>query len=209
MVVTKLDRLARSLPGPRAMADVLTTRQVSLSLGGSVYDPTDAVGKLLFNVLAVVREFESDLIRPSHGRGREGREGPRRLLGKQPKLNPRQKRTWCRSCAAASTAPSRQLSCSAWPLHRLPRHRAPSSANASRPAPISLTPLRDANRRLGGVPQPTPDGTPTCGKWPEPVSNRAWSWERFLVRAPVGIPPTARAGLPATVRTTRGEPERL
>lgn len=32
-------------------------------MGGSVYDPTDAVGRLLFNVLAMVAEFESDLIR--------------------------------------------------------------------------------------------------------------------------------------------------
>jgi DNA invertase Pin-like site-specific DNA recombinase len=40
LVVTKLDRLARSLPDARAIADELTTRQISLSLGGSVYDPT-------------------------------------------------------------------------------------------------------------------------------------------------------------------------
>lgn len=38
LVVTKLDRLARSLPDARAIADELTTRQISLSLGGSVYD---------------------------------------------------------------------------------------------------------------------------------------------------------------------------
>ena len=44
LVVTKLDRLARSLPDARAIADELTARQISLSLGGSVYDPTDAVG---------------------------------------------------------------------------------------------------------------------------------------------------------------------
>ena len=60
LVVTKLDRLARSLPDARAIADELTARQISLSLGGSVYDPTDAVGRLLFNVLAMVAEFESD-----------------------------------------------------------------------------------------------------------------------------------------------------
>jgi DNA invertase Pin-like site-specific DNA recombinase len=36
-------------------------RQISLSLGGSAYDPTDAVGRLLFNVLVMVAEFESDL----------------------------------------------------------------------------------------------------------------------------------------------------
>ncbi|MDQ3307468.1 MAG: recombinase family protein, partial [Actinomycetota bacterium] len=63
LVVTKLDRLARSLPDARAIADELTARQVRLSLGGSVYDPNDAVGRLLFNVLAMVAEFESDLIR--------------------------------------------------------------------------------------------------------------------------------------------------
>jgi DNA invertase Pin-like site-specific DNA recombinase len=75
LVVTKLDRLARSLPDARAIADELTARQVRLSLGASVYDPNDPVGRLLFNVLAMVAEFESDLIR---------------LRGKQPKLNPRQ-----------------------------------------------------------------------------------------------------------------------
>ena len=63
LVVTKLDRLARSLPDARAIADELTARQISLSLGGSVYDPPDAVGRLLFNVLAMVAEFEYDLIR--------------------------------------------------------------------------------------------------------------------------------------------------
>ena len=35
----------------------------SLSFGGSLYDPLNAAGRLLFNVLAVVAEFESDLIR--------------------------------------------------------------------------------------------------------------------------------------------------
>ena len=63
LVVTKLDRLARSLPDARAIADELTTRRVRLSLGASVYDPTDPVGRLLFNVLAMVAEFEADLIR--------------------------------------------------------------------------------------------------------------------------------------------------
>ena len=63
LVVTKLDRLARSLPDARAIADELTARQVRLSLGASVYDPNDPVGRLLFNVLAMVAEFESDLVR--------------------------------------------------------------------------------------------------------------------------------------------------
>ena len=57
LVVTKLDRLARSLPDARAIDAELTARQISLSLGGSVYDPTDAVGRLLFNGLAMVAGF--------------------------------------------------------------------------------------------------------------------------------------------------------
>ena len=61
-VVTKLHRLARSLPDARAIADELTARQVRLSLGGSVYDPNDAVGKLLFNVLAMVDVISSSSV---------------------------------------------------------------------------------------------------------------------------------------------------
>ena len=68
-MVTKLVRLARSLPDARAIADELTARQVRLSLGSSVYDPNDAVGRLLFNVLAMVAEFESDLIGCGPGEG--------------------------------------------------------------------------------------------------------------------------------------------
>ena len=67
LVVTKLDRLARSLPDARAIAEDLTKRKVRQSLGGSVYDPTDPVGRLLFNVLAMVAEFEADLDRPQFG----------------------------------------------------------------------------------------------------------------------------------------------
>jgi DNA invertase Pin-like site-specific DNA recombinase len=90
LVVTKLDRLARSLPDARAIADELTARQVRLSLGGSVYDPNDAVGRLLFNVLAMVAEFESDLIRLRTKEGMRVAKAKGRLRGKQPKLNPRQ-----------------------------------------------------------------------------------------------------------------------
>ena len=90
LVVTKLDRLARSLPDARAIADELKVRQVSLNLGGSVYDPTDPVGRLLFNVLAMVAEFESDLIRLRTREGMKVAKAKGHLRGKQPKLNRRQ-----------------------------------------------------------------------------------------------------------------------
>ena len=85
---TKLDRLARSLPDARDIADELTSREVALSLGGSLHDPTDPVGRLLFNVLAMVAEFEADLIRMRTREGMAVAKAKGRLRGKQPKLRP-------------------------------------------------------------------------------------------------------------------------
>ncbi len=90
LVVTKLDQLARSLPDAHAIADELTMREISLSLGGSVYDPTDAVGPLLFNVLAMVAEFDSDLIGLRTVEGMKVAKAKGRLKGKQPKLSRKQ-----------------------------------------------------------------------------------------------------------------------
>ena len=90
LVVTKLDRLARSVPDARDIAAELTRRSVRLSLGGAVYDPTDPVGRLLFNVLAMVAEFEADLIRLRTREGMAVARAKGRLRGKQPKLTPRQ-----------------------------------------------------------------------------------------------------------------------
>src|SRR5919206_1571088 len=86
LVVTKLDRLARSLPDARDILEELTQRNVRLSLGGSVHDPTDPVGRLLFNVLAMVAEFEADLIRARTREGMQVARAKGHLRGKQPKL---------------------------------------------------------------------------------------------------------------------------
>lgn len=90
LVVTKLDRLARSLPDARDILAELTDRKVALDLGGARHDPTDPVGRLLFNVLAMVAEFESDLIRMRTREGLAVAKAKGRLKGKQPKLSPRQ-----------------------------------------------------------------------------------------------------------------------
>jgi DNA invertase Pin-like site-specific DNA recombinase len=90
LVVTKLDRLARSVPDARDIADELTARQVKLNLGGAVYDPSDPVGRLLFTTLAMVAEFEADLIRARTREGMQVAKAKGRLRGKQPKLTARQ-----------------------------------------------------------------------------------------------------------------------
>lgn len=87
LVVTKLDRPARSLPDARDIADELTRKGVALNLGGSVYNPLDPVGKLLFNVLGMIAEFESDLIRARTREGIAVAKAKGRLRGKQPKLS--------------------------------------------------------------------------------------------------------------------------
>ena len=90
LVVTKLDRLARSLTDARNIVEELTTAGIKLNIGGSVHDPTDPVGRLLFNVLAMIAEFESDLIRMRTREGMKVAKAKGRLRGKQPKLKPAQ-----------------------------------------------------------------------------------------------------------------------
>ncbi|HTF54011.1 MAG TPA: recombinase family protein [Pseudonocardia sp.] len=55
-----------------------------------MHDPTDPVGRLLFNVLAMVAEFESDLIKMRTREGMKVARAKGRLRGKQPKLSARQ-----------------------------------------------------------------------------------------------------------------------
>ena len=92
LVVSKLDRLARSVPDARAIADELTTKGARLAIGHSVHDPADPMGKMFFNVLATFAEFEADLIRARTREGMAVARAKGRLKGRQPKLSARQAR---------------------------------------------------------------------------------------------------------------------
>ena len=89
LVVPKLDRLARSVPDARAIADELEKRGVKLALGASVHDPTDPMGKMFFNILATFAEFEADLVRMRTKEGMAIARAKGRLKGKKPKLSDR------------------------------------------------------------------------------------------------------------------------
>lgn len=91
-VVPKLDRLARSVPDARAIAEQLQEKGVKLALGASVYDPTDPMGKMFFNILATFAEFEADLIRMRTREGMAIARAKGKLRGKQPKLSDKQQR---------------------------------------------------------------------------------------------------------------------
>ena len=96
LVVPKLDRLARSVPDARAIADQLRERGVKLALGRALYDPDDPMGKMFFNILATFAEFEADLIRMRTREGMAIARDKGKLRGKQPKLSDRQQRELCR-----------------------------------------------------------------------------------------------------------------
>ncbi len=90
LVVPKLDRLARSVPDARDIGDSLADRGIRLSLGGQVYDPTDPMGKMFFNILATFAEFEVDLLGMRTREGMAVARAKGRMRGKQPRLSARQ-----------------------------------------------------------------------------------------------------------------------
>jgi DNA invertase Pin-like site-specific DNA recombinase len=90
LVVPKLDRLARSVPDARHIGDSLVARGVKLSLGGTLYDPADPIGKMFFNILATFAEFEADLLKLRTREGMAVARAKGKLKGKPPKLSARQ-----------------------------------------------------------------------------------------------------------------------
>ncbi|MBT2550107.1 recombinase family protein [Arthrobacter sp. ISL-65] len=99
--VVKLDRLARSVRDAHQIADDLAARGVKLSIGGSVHDPSGThIRLLLFNVLAMVAEFEGDLIRARTREGMKVAKAKGRLRGKSPNSHPPRKHTWLKLHAA-------------------------------------------------------------------------------------------------------------
>ena len=62
LISSRLDRLARSVPDARAIADQLQKRGIKLALDPTLYDPNDPMGKMFFNILAAFADFEAGLI---------------------------------------------------------------------------------------------------------------------------------------------------
>lgn len=71
LVVTKLDRLARSVVDMAMIITRLTEKNVDLVVLDQGIDTTTMYGRLQFNILTSIGEFEREIIRE---RSREGRE---------------------------------------------------------------------------------------------------------------------------------------
>jgi len=89
LVVTRLDRLARSVPDARDIVTQVYEAGAAIQIGSSVHDPNDAVGKFLFNALSMVAEFEADLISQRTKEGLAIAKANGKMRGKPPKLNDR------------------------------------------------------------------------------------------------------------------------
>ena len=86
LVVTKLDRLARSVADAASIAQELEQTGVALQIGSETYDPSNPAGRLMFNVFAMIAEFEASLISARTREGMAIAKAKGKLRGKQPKL---------------------------------------------------------------------------------------------------------------------------
>jgi DNA invertase Pin-like site-specific DNA recombinase len=92
LIVTKLDRLARSVPDARAIGDELAARGIKLSLGGQVYDPTDPMGRCSTRSWRSSPSSKSISCGPGRRRAWPSPVPRGKLRGRAPKLSAKQQR---------------------------------------------------------------------------------------------------------------------
>jgi DNA invertase Pin-like site-specific DNA recombinase len=100
LVVTKLDRLARSTLDLLRIVDQIGREGAGFRSLGQPADTTSSAGRLMLTVLSGIAEFERDLIlqRTNEGRARAMAEGTR--FGRKPKLTRHQAREALKRVAA-------------------------------------------------------------------------------------------------------------
>ena len=93
MVVTRLDRLARSTRDLLNLPGTIAEKGAGFkSLSDAWADTTTADGRLMLTVLGGLAEFERELIRTRTGEGRERAKARGVILGRKPKLTSHQRR---------------------------------------------------------------------------------------------------------------------
>lgn len=90
MVITKLDRLGRSLANLIEIAEDMQKRRVDLVVLDQGIDTTTAVGRMFFQILGAIAEFEHALMSERTRDGLEAARARGRTGGQKPKLRPRQ-----------------------------------------------------------------------------------------------------------------------
>jgi len=85
-VVTKLDRLARSVADLADIAGRLETKKVDLVVLDQAIDTTTPTGRLLFHVIGAIGEFERDLISERTQEGRVAAKAKGVRFGRKPAI---------------------------------------------------------------------------------------------------------------------------
>jgi DNA invertase Pin-like site-specific DNA recombinase len=88
IVITKLDRLARSLSHLIELAANLQTRGIGLRVLDQGIDTTTPAGRLMFHMLGAIGEFERDLIRERTSAGLAAARERGRTGGRPPSMTP-------------------------------------------------------------------------------------------------------------------------
>ena len=87
-VITRLSRAMRSLKHLTALADELRERGVGLKVLKQDIDTTTPTGRLVFNILASIDEFQRELIVEGTLEGLEAARARGRIGGRKSKLSP-------------------------------------------------------------------------------------------------------------------------
>ena len=90
LVITKLDRLGRSLEHLIELSKLLQTRGVDLVVLDQGIDTSTAVGRMFFQILGAIAEFEHALMSERTLDGLAAARARGRTGGQKPKLGPRQ-----------------------------------------------------------------------------------------------------------------------
>lgn len=88
LVITRLDRLGRSVKHLAALAVELQERRIGLRVLQQGIDTTTAVGRLFFHILAAIAEFERELIVERTVDGLDASRARGRAGGRKPTLTP-------------------------------------------------------------------------------------------------------------------------
>ncbi|MCA1672466.1 MAG: recombinase family protein [Actinobacteria bacterium] len=92
LVITKLDRLGRSLEHLLELSKLLQSRGVDLVVLDQGIDTSTAVGRMFFQILGSIAEFEHALVSERTIDGLAAARARGRTGGQKPKLGPRQVR---------------------------------------------------------------------------------------------------------------------
>ena len=87
LVVTKLDRLARSARGLSELVDTLQSKGVALRIlnfGGGQVDTRGAAGRLMLNVFAAFAQFELEIMKERQREGIANAKAAGRYKGRKP-----------------------------------------------------------------------------------------------------------------------------